>query len=459
MTVAAAPVTRRSAGAEGRPGAQGRTKDVAVLGGGILGLTIAYRLARAGHSVTVHEASPYLGGLASAVEIAGSRVDRYYHVILASDEHLMRLFEELELQDHMRWGTTKMAFFHEGRLFPMSTASEFFRFPPLSMLDRLRLARTLATAKFTRDWRSLDNVSLEEWLTRLSGKRTYENVWRPLLASKFDGAADRVPATYIWSRIRRMTSTRQGVRQKEAMGHLAGGYETLAIALAQRLEQMGGSVLQNSRVEKIALENGAARGLVIDGQLQSYDAVVATAADPILARLLPDAPPAMQTELAGAKYLGIASLLLLLDRPLSPYYSVNLTDRSIPLTGIIETTTLIDPESVGGHLVYLPKYCKQESAYLTMDEDDVRDEFLGHLESVFPEFDRSWIKGSLLGRSRLVEPIHEIAETRDLPGASTPVPGLFISNTRRIYPALHNCEAVVGLAERAVPEVLETLDA
>lgn len=41
-------------------------KQWGIVGGGLLGLTLAHRLAQAGEKVTVFEAAPELGGLASA---------------------------------------------------------------------------------------------------------------------------------------------------------------------------------------------------------------------------------------------------------------------------------------------------------------------------------------------------------------------------------------------------------
>ncbi|MGZ4398033.1 MAG: FAD-dependent oxidoreductase, partial [Gaiellaceae bacterium] len=55
---------------------------VGIVGGGILGLTAAYRLARAGVQVSLYERSPDLGGLVGSFDFAGRRADRFYHVIL-----------------------------------------------------------------------------------------------------------------------------------------------------------------------------------------------------------------------------------------------------------------------------------------------------------------------------------------------------------------------------------------
>ena len=61
---------------------------VAILGGGIAGLASAYHLARAGAAPVVFEASDHLGGLGATFEHEGAILDRFYHVLLDSDEDL-----------------------------------------------------------------------------------------------------------------------------------------------------------------------------------------------------------------------------------------------------------------------------------------------------------------------------------------------------------------------------------
>src|SRR4051812_46609307 len=94
----------------------------AVVGGGMLGLTLAHRLARQGHEVTLLEAAPAIGGLASAWSVdleAGETVpwDRHYHVSLLSDARLRGLLGELGLDDEMRWVETRTGCYADGELY------------------------------------------------------------------------------------------------------------------------------------------------------------------------------------------------------------------------------------------------------------------------------------------------------------------------------------------------------
>ncbi len=75
-----------------------QVSHVAVIGGGMLGLSLALYLAKAGRQVTVFEAGKSVGGMAGAAEYGGYTWDRFYHVILMSDSNMLGLLEELNLK-------------------------------------------------------------------------------------------------------------------------------------------------------------------------------------------------------------------------------------------------------------------------------------------------------------------------------------------------------------------------
>jgi protoporphyrinogen oxidase len=228
------------------------TMRVAVIGGGILGISLGYFLSRQGVGVDVYEASPDLGGLAGPVTLSdGTVVDRFYHAILSSDSHLRQLCQELGIADQLRFRQTRMGFYHCGQIYSMNSIVEFLRFPPLGWVDRFRLGLTVLYAQIVRDWHKLESVPVEDWLVAWSGRRTYQNIWRPMLKAKFDGGFEDTPATYIWSRLVRMKSTRGGASQKEEAGHLIGGYRTLIEAMAGQIEAAGGKIHLNCPVEEI----------------------------------------------------------------------------------------------------------------------------------------------------------------------------------------------------------------
>jgi protoporphyrinogen oxidase len=431
---------------------------VGIVGGGIMGITLGYLLTEAGHHVTIYEASPEIGGLAATISLAdGAKVDRFYHAILSSDLNLRRLCAELGVADRLRFRTTKTGFYHEGRVHSMNNIVEFLRFPPLGWVDRFRLGVTVLYAQFLRDWERLEHVSVEDWLVRWSGRTTYENIWRPLLKAKFDGGFEDTPATYIWSRLVRMKSTRKGANQEEQAGHLIGGYPTLLQAMADKITARGSQIHVGTPVQEIMIEDSQAWGVRVENEVQTFDRIVSTLQLPITHRLIPEADSAFRDSLLSMDYLGVIAVLLVLDRPLTGYWTINITDDRYPFTGIIETTAYIDPKHVGGHhLVYLPKYVSPGSAWVKKGDDQIRELWIDALQEMFPDFDAASIEEIRIHRERFVEPLHGVGQPTQVPAVVTPVRNFFIATTAQIYPQLTNGESVTRFAEEVRRAVLQT---
>ena len=433
-----------------------RTPSVAVVGGGILGLTSAYRLAQAGVSVAVYERSSDLGGLVGSFDFDGHRVDRFYHVILPTDDRVRGLAEELGLGDRFRFRPTGVGFYDDGRLFSMNSLREFLTFPLLPLHDRFRLGAFVARCQLKKDYADLDEVPLDRWLRRMCGRRAWERMWRPLLDSKFDGRFDDLPATYIWARTQRMSKTRDAAGH-EVMGWLEGGYETLIAALADRIRALGGEIHASTAVERIAGGEGGATGIVVDGRHRSFDFVLCTLLPPQARMLL--APELLERAPEDhCRYLGVVCVLLRTPRSVSPYYTLNITDRRVPLTTVVETTHVVDPEHAGGTLLYLAKYVDPSSDVFARSEDEVRDEYLAHARTIFPNLRHDAILATCVQRARAVEPVHVLGGARLVPPIFD-VPGLALASSVHVYPENVNGQAMLGVVERAVAGILERLPA
>lgn len=74
-------------------------RHVTVIGAGVAGLVAARDLARAGHAVTVVEASDEIGGQVRTVEFADRLVDVGAEAVYAAPPHLARLVKDLGLMD------------------------------------------------------------------------------------------------------------------------------------------------------------------------------------------------------------------------------------------------------------------------------------------------------------------------------------------------------------------------
>lgn len=423
----------------------------AVVGGGLLGMTIALRLVQSGAEVTLYEAEADLGGLARAWRLGDLLWDRHYHVTLLSDVKARALLRELDLEREMEWVETKTGFFTDGRLHSMSNTIEFLRFPPLRLLDKLRLGGTIFYASRIRDPQRLESESVGSFLRRWSGRRTFERIWLPLLRSKLGDNYSRTSAAFIWATIARMYAARRTGLKKEMFGYVPGGYARILERFAGHLEARGVRLATGCPVERVAPRPDGRVGVGTRGESLPFDQVVVTAPAPLAVRMCPDLTSDEHGRQSGLEYQGIICASVLLKRPLSPYYITNITDSWVPFTAVIEMSSLVDPRHLGGHaLVYLPKYVASWDPAFQVSDEVLRSEWLAALSRMHPAFDREDVLAFRVSRVQYVHALPTLGYSQRLPRMRTSLRGIHIVNSSHIVHGTANVNETIGLAERWV---------
>ena len=433
----------------------GERPHIGIVGAGILGTVLALRLAQGGARVTLLERASSPGGLAGAIDFSGHRVDRFYHVIVPSDQRMIALTAELGLSEELSFTPVGVGFFVDGKMYPFNGTGDFLRFPPLSALGRARLAWFVLHCQLRRSYRALEREPLERWLTRHCGRRVVQRIWQPLLDSRFNSRHGELPATYLWARTNRMRSARDSGSAGETMGCLRGGHERLILAAAQRASELGVDIRLSAGVEGLIREpTGEVTGVRVDGQAEHFDLTIPTLQPPGLRHLL---PAELQSLLAAypERYLGVVCLVLKLRRSLLPYYSVNICDPT-PITTVVETSHVVGTEHTDGlRLAYLPKYCDPTAPEFTEDDESIYKRFTAMLTRLVPDFSDDDVVDWTVQRAPLVEPVHALGyEPRTAP-IWPGVEGLALASASQIYPRLLNGESVLELAERVAGEALE----
>jgi protoporphyrinogen oxidase len=425
-----------------------------VVGGGLMGLTLAQRLVDHGQNVTIIEAAPEIGGLASAWELGDIVWDRHYHVTLLSDLHLRSLLEELQLEHGLQWRTTKTGFYCDGRLYPLNNVIDYLRLPALNLWDKMRLAATILYASRIDDGRELEQVLVSHWLTRLSGRRVFERIWRPLLRAKLGDNYQQTSAAFIWAVIRRLYAARRSDLKTEMFGYVSGGYARILRSFESRLRNRGAHLELGCRVQGIERWGEKMRVRTADGE-QWFDQVVVTLAAPLAAKICAGLSEDEVERLESIVYQGIICASVLLKRPLAGHYVTYITDEAAPFTAVIEMSALVDAAEIGGHgLVYLPRYVTKDDPYWHLTDAEVEQRFLDALLGMYPSLKRDDVVRMRVSRVPHVLAISTLGYSDRLPPMTTSVPGLHIVNSAHIVNGTLNVNETVALAEAAVPRLL-----
>jgi protoporphyrinogen oxidase len=485
------------------------SQNIAIVGSGFLGMTLALRLAERGDNVTIFESANEIGGLASAWEIGDYRWDKHYHVTLLSDKYTRQIVEELGLGDEFRWVETKTGFYTDGELVSMSNTAEFLRFPPLGLISKLRLGATIFWASRVKNWKRLEKISVEKWLTRLSGKRTFEKIWKPLLKAKLGEAYHDTSAAFIWATIQRMYAARNSGLKKEMFGYVRGGYARVLERFGEVLIDKGVEIRLNSRIKNVEkLANGKIRVMTTEARRRTdikptivpektkygvlnasvivangfsgaflsepdpkanrvvrfprgdvgdtFDKVILTCPSNAVAEIVPQLSAREKADLSSIRYQGIVCASVLMKCSLSDFYVTNITDDA-PFTGVIEMTALVDKREFGRNaLVYLPKYVAPDDELFDRTDDEIERIFLNGLERMYPHFRRMDVLDLKVSRVRQVFPLPVLNYSRDLSPSKTSVDGVYVVNSSHIVNGTLNVNETVQLAKNFFKKELTT---
>ena len=231
------------------------------------------------------------------------------------------------------------------------------------------------------------------------------------------------------------------------MGWLEGGYQTLIDALAATIRELGGEIHAGDAVDEIA-RHGRRRDRPRRRRHASGRSTTCSARSRLRWRASCMSPALLRICRADPfRYLGVVCLLLRLARSISPYYHLNITDRRIPLTTVVETTHVVDPEHVGGHLLYVSKYVDPVASRPRRARDEIERDYLGHARTMLPDLrdeDCSARSSSARGSS---SPCISSAARNDCRRCSRS-PGLALASTAHVYPEIVSGQASSGVSAR-----------
>jgi protoporphyrinogen oxidase len=410
--------------------------DVIVIGAGFAGLSAGLELTRLGKKVLVLEKDSAPGGLAGTFEFRdGVRIEKFYHHWFTSDHHITELVKELGMESEVVTMPSRVGMYFNGQFWKLSTPLDLLKFSPLSFINRIRLGLLVFQVRRIKDWKSIEHLSIREWLEGLCGKKVYQIVWEPLVKSKFSIYSEDINAVWFWKKLVLRGSTRNN-KGAEHLSYFKGGFGRLAEAMAEAITKGGGEVRYNAPVESLVHQEDRLTTVKAQESLFFANQFLFTPAFPLIANLFEGlAPPTWIEKLRRVKYLGNMCLVLELDRSLSNTYWLNVNDPGFPFVGVIEHTNFDAPENYGdSHIVFLSRYLAVSDPVWEYSDQKYLDFALLHLKRMFPKMDASWVKDYRVWRCEHAQPVTERGYSEYVPSQTTPFKNALITTMAQIYP-------------------------
>ena len=420
---------------------------IAVLGGGLTGLTASYYLAKKNHKVNLFEKEKVLGGLASGFKQKNWDwyLERAYHHLFANDSDILDFAKEIGF-DKIFFKTPLTASLYQNSysnysIYPLDKPINLIRFPLLSFSDKIRASFTLAFLKLSPFLPFFEKQTSQIFLKKAMGKKGYFILFGELFRKKFGKYAKNILLSFFWARIKKRT---------KSLGYIEGGFQAFINYLEKLLKNLGVNILTGYEVKEIKKKGNK---FLIDDQ--EFDLVISTLPTPITAKIAQKIFPAKFTQnLRRLSYLSALTLILETDKPiLEKTYWLNIAAPKIPIMVLVQHTNFIDKKYYGGkHLAYLGWYLDKDDKLWNMKDQDLLNFILPHLKKI-SNF-QFQIKNYYVFRAPFAQPIFDKNFLKYKPNFFTPVENFYIASLDMTYPFDRGTNYAVKLGKEVVSKIL-----
>lgn len=414
------------------------SKKVVVLGGGLAGLSAARRLLQLGFGVTLIEKRSFLGGRAFSFRDreSGIEIDNGQHVFLTCNTHYIDYLREINaidkayIQDRLRvqiiCNGVSGELFSIPWLGPLHLFPSFFKYPHLTLKEKLRVVYGLMSAKFTnrvKNAAALDKETAYEWLRRhQQTDRTIANIWNLFTLPALNDSVCHVSAGEMIMVFQKALLKNPSDAK---IGFAKVGLTSLNGEPARAyIEAHGGELQLGNGVKSICVQEGRAQCVEMqDGSLIKAEIFLSALPFEVMLEILPK-PVANKKFFSRLRFIETAPIVglnLWYDKPIMDQAFVAFLDS--PVQWVFNKSLIQSNDVTTGQYVYISLSAAWEHVDKTKEE--LRKTFTEEMSRLFPAARDANVIRFLAVKERQ-------ATFRSIPGTSqhrpnqiTPIPNLF----------------------------------
>ncbi len=423
------------------------SKKIAIIGGGLTGISLAYYLSKKNYHVVVFEKEAKLGGLTQSFKLPqwDWSLENHYHHIFSNDQNIIQLARKVGVEFQFHQPNTSSLI--RNHVFRLSSPLDFLKFPYLSFFNRLRMIIILAYFKLTPFWKHLEKHTSQKWLIKFMGKKNFDIIWLSLFKKKFHHLKSKISLTWFYGRIKKRTVK---------LGYPKKGFANLIQKIVTIAKKQKCQFLYNSKITNLSTTKKS-QILVHFNQLNKkkkmiFDQTIITTSNQIMTKIVKNLPLDYCRNIAKTENFATITIVLILKKSFlkNQIYWLNINNEEYPFLAIIEHTNFIKSKFYNHqHLVYISQYLPFNHPLMTLHKKDILKIYLPHLKKINSEI-KNILVDFYMFKNYYAQPIVTSNFSQKKISFQTPIKNIFLVNMNQVYPYDRGTNYAVSLAKKFV---------
>jgi protoporphyrinogen oxidase len=409
-------------------------RRVAILGGGLSGLTAANSLLQNGFDVILFEKSEYVGGLASNFEFNRDYIPKFYHHIVESNKNTLRYLAKYNcLSSKEDWKRVQISIGWDGNVASINKLAGLLKFNYLNFYEKLKFALFGLKVLYLLNPDKLDeNLGAKDWLVKYGGKSIANKIFSELYGrNKFNVDLNDISARQFANRLKEREVLDKFMFPKKGVQGMIDG-------LKNDIFNKKGDVVFNADIIRVDLKNKNIS--LADGKMYKFDILVNTIPIPEFLKISEGFPKTYVDKIKKVRYCPVIGLVFGTENFLKKgVYWFNLLQERVHV--IIQHSVLAD--KYNDKINWCVRYGGSEADW-KLSDDEIKNIYMKDVTKYFSNADVKWIK---VFKEKYGEPIYDVNYLRYKPDYRTPLNYVYMAGIQVTCPKIRNMDVALESGE------------